>query len=228
MEKDTIKTVIVESNSFFREGLKSILRDSRFDIGFESEKPEDALAYLQAEKPDLVIVELPVGAEAVPEAFHAIREAVPEARIVALVGQQCPMLMTDCLMQDIDGFLIKTMKPNVLLQSLALIAEGERVYPANLVARLLRGGAQSMVMMPGSQEQYNLTAREMDILHLLVAGEPNKVIARRLSITEATVKVHLRSLLKKINAANRTQAAIWALHHGFASTGAAAAAGAPA
>lgn len=65
------------------------------------------------------------------------------------------------------------------MQSLALIAEGERVYPANLVARLLRGGAQSMVVMPGSQEQYNLTAREMDILHLLVAGEPNKVIARR-------------------------------------------------
>jgi two-component system nitrate/nitrite response regulator NarL len=77
-----------------------------------------------------------------------------------------------------------------------------------------------MVVMPGSQEQYNLTAREMDILHLLVAGEPNKVIARRLSITEATVKVHLRSLLKKINAANRTQAAIWALHHGFANSAA--------
>lgn len=155
-----------------------------------------------------------------PADFNVIREAVPDARIVALVGQQCPMLMTDCLMQDIDGFLIKTMKPSVLLQSLALIAEGERVYPANLVARLLRGGAQSMVVMPGSQEQYNLTAREMDILHLLVAGEPNKVIARRLSITEATVKVHLRSLLKKINAANRTQAAIWALHHGFANSAA--------
>ncbi|EKV32726.1 Nitrate/nitrite response regulator protein [Caenispirillum salinarum AK4] len=218
MEKELIKTCIIESNSFFREGLKSILRDSRFRIDCEAERVEDALSYLQSEHPDLVIAELPAGAEAVPADFNAIREAVPDARIVALVGQQCPMLMTDCLMQDIDGFLIKTMKPSVLLQSLALIAEGERVYPANLVARLLRGGAQSMVVMPGSQEQYNLTAREMDILHLLVAGEPNKVIARRLSITEATVKVHLRSLLKKINAANRTQAAIWALHHGFANS----------
>lgn len=220
MEKDLIKTCIIESNSFFREGLKSILRDSRFRIDCEAERVEDALAYLQNERPDLVIAELPAGTETVPADFNAIREAVPDARIVALVGQQCPMLMTDCLMQDIDGFLIKTMKPSVLLQSLALIAEGERVYPANLVARLLRGGTQSMVVMPGSQEQYNLTAREMDILHLLVAGEPNKVIARRLSITEATVKVHLRSLLKKINAANRTQAAIWALHHGFANSAA--------
>jgi two-component system nitrate/nitrite response regulator NarL len=220
MEKDLIKTCIIESNSFFREGLKSILRDSRFRIDCEAERVEDALAYLQNERPDLVIAELPAGTETVPADFSAIREAVPDARIVALVGQQCPMLMTDCLMQDIDGFLIKTMKPSVLLQSLALIAEGERVYPANLVARLLRGGTQSMVVMPGSQEQYNLTAREMDILHLLVAGEPNKVIARRLSITEATVKVHLRSLLKKINAANRTQAAIWALHHGFANSAA--------
>lgn len=133
MEKELIKTCIIESNSFFREGLKSILRDSRFRIDCEAESVADALTYMQNEHPDLVIAELPVGAETVPADFNAIREAVPDARIVALVGQQCPMLMTDCLMQDIDGFLIKTMKPSVLLQSLALIAEGERVYPANLV-----------------------------------------------------------------------------------------------
>lgn len=98
MEKELIKTCIIESNSFFREGLKSILRDSRFRIDCEAESVADALTYMQNEHPDLVIAELPVGAETVPADFNAIREAVPDARIVALVGQQCPMLMTDCLM----------------------------------------------------------------------------------------------------------------------------------
>lgn len=61
MEKETIKTCIIESNSFFREGLKSILRDSRFRIGCEAESVENAVPYLQSEHPDLVIAELPGG-----------------------------------------------------------------------------------------------------------------------------------------------------------------------
>jgi DNA-binding NarL/FixJ family response regulator len=60
-----------------------------------------------------------------------------------------------------------------------------------------------------------LSHREVQILPYLVAGEPNKVIARRLQVTEATVKVHMKSLMRKIGTANRTQAAIWALNHGI-------------
>jgi DNA-binding NarL/FixJ family response regulator len=65
-------------------------------------------------------------------------------------------------------------------------------------------------------ESYGLSDRELEILRCLVNGDANKVIANRLAITEATVKVHMKSLLRKIKAGNRTQAAIWALHHGLA------------
>jgi two-component system nitrate/nitrite response regulator NarL len=65
--------------------------------------------------------------------------------------------------------------------------------------------------------KYELSSRELQILGCLVEGASNKVIANQLAITEATVKVHLKSILRKINASNRTQAAIWALHHGVSS-----------
>lgn len=216
MENSTIHTCLIESNPFFREGLKSILRDTRFRIDFEAGTLKEARDYLDREKPDLVVTELPADDEEALEGIIAIREAFPDSRVVALVGKHCPVAMTECLKGEIDGYLIKTMKPSVLVKALALIVEGERVYPANLLAWLLRGSGTPMMIVPQQQENHNLTEREVDILQLLVSGEPNKIIARHLSITEATVKVHLRSLLKKINAANRTQAAIWALHHGIA------------
>lgn len=218
METSTIHTCLIESNPFFREGLKSILRDTRFRIDFESGSLTDARSYLDREKPDLVVAELPPDDDEAMAGLIAIREAFPNGRVVALVGKHCPVAMTECLKGEIDGYLIKTMKPSVLVKALALIVEGERVYPANLLAWLLRGSGAPMMIVPQQQENHNLTEREVDILQLLVSGEPNKIIARHLSITEATVKVHLRSLLKKINAANRTQAAIWALHHGISRT----------
>ncbi len=67
----------------------------------------------------------------------------------------------------------------------------------------------------GERQNHGLSNREMEILHCLVNGEPNKVIARALGITEATVKVHLKNLLKKINVVNRTQAAVWAIKNGI-------------
>lgn len=216
MESSTIHTCLIESNPFFREGLKSILRDTRFRIDFEAGSLADARSYLDREKPDLVVAELPPDDDEAMAALIGIREAFPDSRVVALVAKHCPVAMTECLKGEVDGYLIKTMKPSVLVKALALIIEGERVYPANLLAWLLRGSGAPMMIVPQQQENHNLTDREVDILQLLVSGEPNKIIARHLSITEATVKVHLRSLLKKINAANRTQAAIWALHHGIA------------
>jgi len=213
-KEEALQVCIVESNTFFRAGLKSMMTNSPFTVAFEAETVEEALPYLESSKPDLVIAELRDTNGRVPDSFRTLRQTIADRRLVALVAEANTRAMAECLMHDVDGYLMKSARPAVLLQSLALIAEGERVYPAAIVARLLHGGLQTPTV-PIDAKRHHLTAREVEILQLLVSGEPNKVIARRLSVTEATVKVHLRSLLRKINAENRTQAAIWALHHGF-------------
>jgi len=94
-----------------------------------------------------------------------------------------------------------------------LVLLGEKVFPTSLAALLISGPVDNVVEMPGGRR--GLSERENQILRSLLKGESNKMIANRLGITEATVKVHLKTVLRKIGAANRTQAAIWALNNGY-------------
>jgi two-component system nitrate/nitrite response regulator NarL len=110
-----------------------------------------------------------------------------------------------------DGFLMKEVSPEALLQSLELVMLGEKVYPTNLASMLL-----DLTSAPTPLNSIRgLSSREREILQLLVTGASNKLIAIRLGIAEATVKVHLKALLRKIDVNNRTQAAIWAMNNGF-------------
>jgi two-component system nitrate/nitrite response regulator NarL len=105
--------------------------------------------------------------------------------------------------------------PEALIQSLQLIMLGEKVFPTNLASMLLDMNA----IIPQHSIR-GLSPREQEILQSLVTGASNKMIAIRLGITEATVKVHLKTLLRKIDVKNRTQAAIWAMNNGFSADGA--------
>jgi two-component system, NarL family, nitrate/nitrite response regulator NarL len=105
------------------------------------------------------------------------------------------------------------LSPEALTQSLNLVLLGEKVFPTSLAALLISGPVDNVVEMPGGRR--GLSERENQILRSLLKGESNKMIANRLGITEATVKVHLKTVLRKIGAANRTQAAIWALNNGY-------------
>ncbi|MBD0316775.1 MAG: response regulator transcription factor [Nitrospiraceae bacterium] len=114
-----------------------------------------------------------------------------------------------------DGIQIKNVSPEALIQSLQLIMLGEKVFPTNLASMLL-----GMNTISPQHSIRGLSPREQEILQALVTGASNKTIAIRLGITEATVKVHLKTLLRKIDVNNRTQAAIWAMNNGFTADGA--------
>src|SRR3546814_6654822 len=92
---------------------------------------------------------------------------------------------------------------------------GEKVFPTHLATQLVNGTVTTAPVPIPSRNNHGLSEREMQIIQCLVQGESNKMIANRLNIAEATVKVHMKTLLRKINAVNRTQAAIWALDNGI-------------
>jgi two-component system, NarL family, nitrate/nitrite response regulator NarL len=207
------RTVLIEPNRLFREGLKHLLNGTRFEVGAEFNTVDLALAAAAtAETPDLVI-----NGQAVTDKadLRAVREAFPTARIVVLADDLSVEALRAAIGSGADGFLCKSVSPEALIQSLQLVMLGEKVFPTNLAAMLLDMTAPSPL-----NSVRGLSPREQEILQALVTGASNKMIAIKLGITEATVKVHLKTLLRKIDVNNRTQAAIWAMNNGFTAEGA--------
>lgn len=128
-----------------------------------------------------------------------------------------------------DGYMLSDVSVEAFEQTLRLVLLGERIFPGRLASLLLTRGREAEAVRGDDDMAHHghLSRRELQILQCLANGDPNKVIANTLSITEATVKVHLRSLLKKIGAQNRTQAAIWAINRGLAERSPSSAGGGP-
>ena len=111
----------------------------------------------------------------------------------------------------IDAYLESTTSQDGFRQSLDLVVSGERIFPSRIKDPTTVARADTdKASLPSS-----LSVRELEILRHLASGQANKVIANDLRITEATVKVHVKGILRKIGATNRTQAAMWAIHNGL-------------
>ena len=209
-----VSTLLIGRNRLFLEGLKSLLRDSSFVVRAEATSV-GALEDFDDDVPELVLIELRDDLDALVEDLRQLREDLSETPVVVLTDSREPRTLAACLNAGAAAFLLKDISLEALLHSLRLAMLGQKVMPTELAAALINGAAGVQQVNGKSIESYGLSDRELEILRCLVSGDANKVIANRLEITEATVKVHMKSLLRKIKAGNRTQAAIWALNHGM-------------
>jgi two-component system nitrate/nitrite response regulator NarL len=219
-----IPTVLMGGNSLLREGIKHILSETCFLI------QEDAV-------PRAPSLSLDPDAEVVLVVPETSRSPHDMARLIPELKAQCKAARIVLLADSLDwdeivlayqagaaGALHTATAPRILVKSLELIMLGERVFPAAAILSAINGMAHALrhEHQPGmteapiharSLEGKNLSGREEAILRLLTEGAPNKVIGRKLGMAEATVKVHIKAILRKIRAQNRTQAAMWATTH---------------
>ena len=215
MHSSAITVVLVGTNRLFRQGLRRLLDAEQFVVAGEA-RDLAMLAELIGERlaPDLVVADLNGCPDADLERLRCLRALHDELRVVVLANTLCLADMARLLNAGADGYLVNELSAEALSLSLLLVMQGEKVLPSTLAGVLAseRGEARNGVLV---QAQRNLTERERQILTCLLNGHSNKHIARALTISEGTVKVHLKSLMKKIAAANRTQAALWARNHGI-------------
>jgi two-component system nitrate/nitrite response regulator NarL len=139
-----------------------------------------------------------------------IRACAPKVRVVLLSDRA--EFLAQAFDPDIDGYLLKTITVEALVQSIRLISFGEKVYSSSMMY-LLAKRILHMAPTPAVLAA-NLSPRESHILGALASGESNKLIAWRLGIAEPTVKVHVKNLCRKLKVRNRTHAAIWAVNNG--------------
>lgn len=212
---DKILVLHIDRNQLFREGLRRILSDSPFMVEGEASSLEEGLDQIPALNPRMIIID-PAGCNtALTDLMSHARDFSPEVRVVVLTDTVGIPRLTNALTAGVDGYLLKDMSTDALKQSLLLVLAGETVFPTNLAHLLINN--RFMAVGNGGRGGRNgvLSDRETEILSCLVNGRSNKMIANHLEITEGTVKVHLKGILKKINVTNRTQAAIWAVQHGI-------------
>ena len=193
---------IIDRNEIAREGLKRIFADRGFGL---VETMSDAYD-LTVRPAHLVVITCADHSESI-EFCTIAHSRYPEARIVLVVDGCCSDVVVDALDAGADGVLSRSISIEPMIASLGLIAMGEKVIPTCIVEDL-----PSRSRMPRSMASdcSDLSVRELAVLDRIAAGRANKLISRDLGIAEGTVKVHVKSILRKLGLVNRTQAALWA------------------
>jgi two-component system nitrate/nitrite response regulator NarL len=215
MSTCTVRVILVGPNNLFRQGLRRLLDPTQFTIADEARDLASVERLLeQGLAPDMVVADLTNCQQHEFASLQRLRELCEDIRIVVLVNELSLSSMTAVLKAGADGYLVNELSTEAFSLSLMLVMQGEKVLPGTLASMLAKdpdpGESGPLV---GAQK--NLTEREQQILRCLLKAYSNKHIARALNISEGTVKVHLKSLMKKIAAGNRTQAALWARNNGI-------------
>ena len=210
-------TALICDSLLIRSGLQHILRDTPFAIAEAASVTGPKRLYHCAPNTALVLIEASQNTGRVLEVARQLRERSPETRIVALADQFELSFVRVAHEAGVNGFCLTASSPDVLINSLELVMLGESILPFEVIRSIMDMTPQDQPLQEKTGEpklpdlkESKLSAREAQILTCLTKGEPNKVIARQFDITEATIKVHVKAILRKIGASNRTQAAMWA------------------
>ncbi len=213
-----LNIAIVSQNEIEREGLRRILTEQSFAvIGVHRDPSELDLDpfYDMPDNVPLVIIDSTTEDFGL-ETCRYVHGRWPDCKIVFMAADCQSQMVAEAFHAGIDGYVGKHISCASLAEMLKLVALGEKMIPSQVVFDLASlksdKGLGELKVTAGDA---NLSDREVEILRGLIRGEPNKVISRRLTVTEATVKVHVKSILRKLGVMNRTQAAIWGMSRGL-------------
>lgn len=205
--------IIFGRNELVREGLGRILSEQGFRVVATPSQIEEVIE--KGAETDIVLIDSSVSKAGLADC-QRIHEGLPDARIVLMVDEFSAEDVAEAFQADVlNGYVIKAIACKPLAGALRLVAMGEKVFPSQVVESLAAAAATISVRPTDIAGGGKLSPRELEILACLVSGDPNKVISRRLNISDATVKVHIKAILRKLRVVNRTQAAIWAAGRGL-------------
>jgi DNA-binding NarL/FixJ family response regulator len=226
--RQSFATILVGKSVLLREGLARILRSANFRILASVACANDLLpSKLQQHQPLFLIVHTGDDFEAAVEQIGLFRDQHLSGRIAIVADHYRLDDLVSAFRAGAHGYFVDVMTCDALIKSIELVMMGETIFPPALLSFIL--GAESdrhrAAVSPDQSNQAilvttedpiapQLSPREKLILRCLIDGDSNKCIARKIDIAEATVKVHVKAILRKIRVQNRTQAAIWGMNNG--------------
>jgi NarL family two-component system response regulator LiaR len=206
MAIESVKVLIVDDHEMVREGLKVLMeRDGTLDVVGEAATGLEALELIPQARPDVVLMDLTMPVMDGAEATARIRDEYPQVQVVVLSGVGDSLLVEDALDAGAVSYLVKDSHHEVIIEAIHDATEGRGRVDGSALPAILRRRRSS----PG----HDLTRREREVLALVVEGLSNADIAERLRLSTATVRLHVGHLLAKLEAPNRTAAAVIAVEN---------------
>ena len=202
--------LIVDDHPLFRKGVVQLVDSAGgFVLLGEASSGEEGIELAYAHHPDMILLDLNMKDMSGIDVLKVIKAADLDSRVIMLTVSDQQEDLVAALRAGADGYLLKDMEPEDLVAHLKEAARGQMVLSpalAGLLAHALRQERK-----PKTVDEAGLTEQERKIIERIAAGKSNKLIARELNITEGTVKVHVKHLLKKLNLKSRVEAAVWAV-----------------
>lgn len=212
---EKIRILIADDHAIVREGLRALLStEPDLELVAEATDGVQAVSKVSALKPDVILLDMVMPRMDGHEAIVEIKKNWPEARIIVLTSFSDDEKVFSAIRSGALGYLLKDSSPQDLLHAIHTVANGEGFLSPTIASKVIREINQPPKLPPSRDP---LTAREMEILKHVAQGLTNDEIAERLVVSERTVRTHVSNILAKLQLANRTQAALYALKEGIAS-----------
>lgn len=216
---DKIHVAIADDHAMVREGLKQILElEDDIEVVAQASNGEEALDIARKKQPDVILMDINMPGMNGLEAIKEIKDEKVPSKIIVLTIHEDREYLFKTLHMGAEGYVLKDADPNVLIEAIRSVNSGEAYIQGNMTKELVKEFKRVTVNENKEKsENNNLTSREKEVLELIAEGLINREIAKRLYISEKTVKNHVSNIFKKLNVSDRTQAAIYAYKNNITS-----------
>lgn len=216
---EPIRILLVDDQPLFRGAIAALLaNEPDMEVVGEAENGLRGVEMARALRPELVILDVEMPVMNGVEAVRLIREQVMDVKVIMLTVSDADEHVLEALRNGAHGYLTKDLRPEQLYEMVRSVMRHETPISPTVAGRLLREireGGQQRVTSPKVPQEQSVTRRELEILRLVAEGMSNREIARRLVITEGTVKNHVHNALEKLHMDNRIQAAAYVIRQGL-------------
>ncbi len=211
-EKHTIRVLLVDDHQVVRRGLRTFLEvQDDIEVVGEASEGAEGVALAEELRPDVVLMDVKMPGTDGIEALRQLRDLENPARVLIVTSFTEQRTVVPALRAGAAGYVYKDVDPDALADAIRSVHAGHVLLQPEVAGALLSDGGGG-----GSGRGPALTDREHEVLGLIADGRSNREIARALVLSEKTVKTHVSNILMKLDLADRTQAALWAVRHGLA------------
>ncbi|MEU0290242.1 response regulator transcription factor [Streptomyces sp. NPDC005908] len=209
---DTIKVLLVDDHQVVRRGLRTFLEvQDDIEVVGEAADGAEGVALAAELQPDVILMDVRMPGMDGVEALRRLRELDHRARVLIVTSFTEQRTVIPALRAGAAGYVYKDIDPDALAGAIRSVHAGHVLLQAEVAGALLSQEENA----PGAGRAGSLTEREREVLGLIADGRANREIARALVLSEKTVKTHVSNILMKLDLADRTQAALWAVRHGL-------------
>lgn len=211
----SLRILLIDDHTLFRTGLRELLERRGLEVVGATGDGQEGVALVAEVRPDIVLLDLRMPRGDGVGVLKNLKRAHSDLPVVMLTTSTEEHDLIRCLRAGAQGYLLKDMEPDRLIDLLNQALEGTTVVAPAMTGVLARLAQGDNIPAPGGSRFSELTPRELEILAHVAAGQGNKAIARDLGITDGTVKLHVRSIMKKLNVKSRVEAAVLAVEEGL-------------